>query len=961
MPLHVNRKALRFISLLIAAVWLVGCVPMDARTGNGSISGREAALPVFPHEKSDLAPDPALTFGRLENGFRYILRENHEPKNRVSMHLDVQAGSLHETDEQRGLAHFLEHMLFNGSEHFPPGELVKYFQRIGMSFGPDANAHTGFDETVYDILLPEGSKEAVAEGLLVMRDYAAGALLLEKEIEEERGVILAEKQARDSASYRMFESTFRFEMNGTLAARRLPIGTEAVIRAADRKRLKDFYDTWYRPENMILVMVGDFDAKSAEAMIRKQFAKIEARAPERAAPVMGALDHRGVSPFYHFEQEAGDTTVSIEAISSVPKQDDSAALEKEELVSEVANRIVQNRLDRMLQKTETPFTSASISAGRFLKSFAYAEISAKGPPQNWENRLAVLEQTLRQALEYGFNPDELDRVRKEMLAELETAVRKAPTRDSQDLARDIIRNVNDDRVFQDPSQRMDLLAPFLSKLTPEQVHEGLKKIWRPDHRLVLVTGNARIAKDPDAAKEKIRAAFAESRATAVSAPEKTRAAVFPFFPIPEEAGAIQSQQRVKDLGIVQVDLSNGLRLNVKRTDFKADEVSIRLAFGSGSSAEPERLPGLGDVGQGVVNESGMGPLTRDALDQAIAGRNTQIEFQVKEDQFCFSGTTVPDELELAFQLLYGYLTAPAFRQEALDLTVRRLTQRYAKLSQSIEGGMRIEGDRFLAGGDSRFGMADPASLQRISLEDVRNWLAPSILGAPLELSVVGDVPPERVIRLAARYLGTLQPRAHVDRTERRTPSFPAGKSRTIEMPTAIDKGLVVLSWPTEDFWDIHRTRRLAVLGSVFSEKLRVRIREKLGVAYSPYAYNDPSRAYPGYGRFMAVVPTDPGAVNTVLAEMRDIAGALAETPLTEDEMKRVTEPILTGLKDLRRTNGYWIDSVLNGSLRHPEQLQWARSIVADYGSIGASDIQKMARSYLENDRAASVVVVPAGS
>ncbi len=962
MPFQSVRKGFRFLPVLIAAVLVAGCALTDAATDTGAALGNKVASTRFPYEKSDLAPDPSHVYGRLENGFRYVLMENHEPKNRVSMHLDVQAGSLNETEEQRGLAHYLEHMLFNGSEHFPPGELVKYFQRIGMSFGPDANAHTGFDETVYDILLPDGDRKSVAEGLLVMRDYAAGALLLEKEVERERGVILAEKQARDSASYRMFESTFHFEMDGTLAARRLPIGTETAIRNADRQRLKDFYDTWYRPEKMILVIVGDFDAAGAEAMIRKRFADIDARAPKRAPPAMGTLNHRGVVPFYHYEKDAGDTTVSIEVLSSVPRRNDSAALEKEELVSEVADRIVQNRLDRMLQEAGPPFTSASISAGRFLKQFAYAEITAKGPPQDWEKRLSAIEQTLRQALLYGFDQSELDRVRKEMLADLKDAVRKAPTRDSQDLARGMIRSLNDNRVSQSPSQRMELLAPFLSGLTPEQVYEGFKKAWRPDHRLVLVTGNARIGEDAEAAKEMIHSVYAESQAKAVSRAEKTQLAAFPFFPIPNDQGAIRDQRRVEDLGIVQVDFANGVRVNFKRTDFKADEVSLRLAFGTGTSGEPRALPGLGEVSQGVVNESGMGPLTRDALDQAIAGRSTEIEFQVKEDQFRFYGTTVPDQLELAFQLLYGYLTAPAFRQEALDLTLHRLTQRYESLSQSIEGGLKIEGDRFLAGGDSRFGMADPDSLKHITLEDIRTWLAPSMGGSSIELSVVGDVAAERVIRLAARYLGNLPGREGMGRAnpDRPGPSFPAGASRTIKVPTAIDKGIVVVSWPTEDFWDIHRTRRLSVLGSVFSEKLRVRIREKLGVAYSPYAYNDASRAYEGYGRFMAVVPTDPGAVKAVLSEMHKIAETLAETPLTGDEMERVKKPIMTGLKDLRRTNGYWLDSVLAGSARHPEQLQWARSIVEDYGSIGASDVQKMARRYLNNSRAASVVVVPAG-
>ncbi|MGD8369427.1 MAG: pitrilysin family protein, partial [Desulfobacterales bacterium] len=639
-------KILRSAAVVAAAAWMMGCSLAGSTTGGAALP-ESAAEPLFPHERSDLVPDPQARFGRLENGFRYVLLENSEPRNRVSMHLNVQAGSLQETEEQRGLAHFLEHMLFNGTEHFPPGELVKYFQRIGMNFGPDINAHTGFQETVYDILLPDGGRDSVAEGLLVMKDYAAGALLLEEEVQKERGVILAEKQARDSAGYRTFESSIRFETAGTRVARRLPIGTEETIRAADRARLKDFYDAWYRPDTMMLVMVGDFDAEATEAMVKARFADLRPRAPMRETPPLGTMDHQGIKPFYHLEKEIGKTTVSIEVLESIPRQDDSLELQKKELLSRVAQRIVQNRLDRMLQDADTPFTSAYISTGRFLGEIAYAEISAEGPPDTWRQRLLTLEQTLRQTIEYGFGEDELERVQKEMIAELDSEARKASTRGSQKLARQIIRKLNDNRVFQSPVQEKEQFEPFLAGLTPARVHRAFQAAWDRGHRLVLVTGNAQISGDSAAAEQEILA-------IAVSPPSEGRVVAFPFFPVPEAAAPIGERRNIDDLGIVQVDFANGVRLNFKRTDFKADEVDMRLAFGYGTADEPVDRPGLSEVSQGVVNESGMGPLTKDALKRALAGSTTDFDFQVKEDHHRFAGTTVPDELELAFQMLRGY-------------------------------------------------------------------------------------------------------------------------------------------------------------------------------------------------------------------------------------------------------------------------------------------------------------------
>jgi zinc protease len=200
-----------------------------------SSAAAEAGRSIWPHDGSDLAPDPSLTFGKLPNGFRYVLMKNTTPRDRVSMHLNVQAGSLHESDDQQGLAHFLEHLLFCGTTHFPPGELVRYFQEIGMQFGPDANAHTGFADTVYDILLPSGGREDLEKGLLVLRDYADGALLLESEIDRERNVVLAEKRARDSADYRTFLATLGFRFPDARLPHRLPIGKEEVLRTAGRR------------------------------------------------------------------------------------------------------------------------------------------------------------------------------------------------------------------------------------------------------------------------------------------------------------------------------------------------------------------------------------------------------------------------------------------------------------------------------------------------------------------------------------------------------------------------------------------------------------------------------------------------------------------------------------------------------------------------------------------------------
>lgn len=916
--------------------------------------------PPWPHENCDLSPDPAITFGRFANGFRYVLMENKRPEDRVSVHLYVGAGSLNETDPQQGLAHFLEHMLFNGSTHFPPGELVRYFQSIGMQFGKDANAHTGFNETVYDIILPAGDEQNLKKGLLVMRDYAMGALLLEDEVKQESGVILAEKRSRDSVAYRTFTSTLKFELPNHLVSKRLPIGKAAVIKKADRKLLKDFYDAWYRPDNMVLVMVGDFSISMAEQLIAAQFGDMISRAPAPTVPAFGSIDHKGMKIFHHHEPEAGGTTVSIEVIRSHDPVPDALARRRRQLVEEMTDRIVQNRLDARLKAPGAPFTSAAVGSGVYLNRVRYAEITADSAAENWQQTLAVIEQTLRCAGLFGFAEGELARVKKDILNMLNNAVKEAPTRNSTTLARGMIRNLAGGRVIQSPEQQKINLAPMAASVTLAEVHRTFEEIWPDDHRLILVTGNADLkALSPKAPETLIRDAYQASAATVVHRPEARAVGAFPYLPDPEDSGTIASREVVADLGITRIQLGNGIRLNLKHTDYKTNEVLANLIFGHGKSAEPKSFPGISLLAEATVAESGLGVMDTNELERALAGKSTFVDFRIAETHFNFFGGTVSDEVALFFQLIYAHIVDPGFRDDALALARDRLRRDYQSFSRSIEGIMKIKGLHLLAGGDSRFGMPPFDKIQAIGLNDIRDWIAPQLAGAPLELSVVGDFDENRVIELARRYLGALPERigkTEMSRTDQ--PYLPTGTVNRIDVDTLIPKALVVAAWQTEDFWDISRTRRLSVLADIFSERLRQRIREKLGVSYSPYAFNRASRAYKGYGVFQAHVNVAPEQTDSVLAEVKAIAGDLAHNGITADELARSVDPILTSIKVLKQTNGYWLNSVMTGSQRHPQQFEWAGSFQGEYASVTAEELAVIAAAYLTDERAAAIIIQP---
>ncbi len=912
----------------------------------------DCLTPDWPQEKSDLQADPSIVFGRLDNGFRYILKKNTEPRDRVAMFLNIQAGSLNETADQRGIAHFLEHMLFNGSTHFPPGKLIEYFQSIGMSFGGDTNAHTSYDETVYDLILPNGSKENIKQGLLVFSDYARGALLLPEEIDRERGVILAEKRSRDSASYRAHVKETTFSMHGTMVPERMPIGTLETLNKADHTLMKSFYDAWYRPSNMVLVMVGDFDPEEVQPLVEKQFSMLIGTEPVPSCPEFGHLQPTDSDFFYHREAEMGCTEISIESLWNAEPENDSFALQVRELTRYLAGRIVQHRLDELTRKSDTPFTAAHIYSGVFLDKIAYTEIGVKGDAGKWKQSLVILENTLRQALEFGFTVEELQRVKKEFLAELDSAVLTAGSRNSKKIASSIVRSINNNRVIQSPLQEKKLYAPVVENMILADVEKEFRTVWSHQGRKITVTGNADIsAKNP---LDVIGSVYSNAVKAKVTPYKSESLQDFPYLKLTQKQPIIQ-KDKFSDIGAKRFVFANGVVLNLKTTSFQENEVQIAADFGLGKASEP--VPGLAMLATSVVNQSGTGKLSKADLDKIVAGSSVNLKFRVSPVSFKWKGKALKKDMELLFQVLQSLLADPGVDSNAFLVSMDRFRQYYEILAADVQGAITLHGESFLAGGNKFFGAPSWEEFSRLHVEQVKQWLFPAALNGELEISLVGDFDEAEVLRLAETYFSVLPKRVKTKKQEVPV-SFPKGEKLALTVPSSIDKGMLVIAWKTDDFWDITQTRGLHLLAGVFSEKMRRVIREKLGATYSPQVYNASSRIYDGYGVMQAILIVDPAQIEMLKKEVMDIADELWQGKISEEELASVKGPMLTSLKDMVRTNGYWLGSVLGLSSRYPQQLKWPVSILSGFEGFSVQQIKDLGHTYLNPEKAAVISVVP---
>ena len=931
-----------------------------------------AVTPQFAHETSDLKPDPAAKFGVLPNGLRYVIYPNQEPKGRASLRLLVLAGSLNEEENQRGVAHFLEHMAFNGSKNYAPGTLIEFFQRLGMSFGGDTNASTGFDRTQYLIELPEAKEAILAEGLQVLADDAGGLLLRNEEIDKERGVILSEKRMRDNVGFRTQLAQFEFMFGTTLLPSRMPIGLVEVIERAPRERFVEFWNTWYRPEKMAVVVVGEVDVAMVEKQIATAFGELRARAPAKPEPVIGTLaKFEGIRAGYHRELEAASTRVSLTSISPYVAAPDTAANRIKLLPRRLAVAILNRRFSELSKKENSPFLQANASIGDSFKFLSEASVDLTCKPERWAAALAAGEQELRRAIEHGFQPDELKEVVSSAASALEQAVKSASTRRSSSLANGVLSSLVTNEVFTAPAENLALIKPALQKITTEECAAALREAFSGNGLYAMVSGNVTIPGDAAAA---IDAAYEESRVVAVlpKAAEEARAWSYTDFGSP---GKVAKREHVADLDVTLVTFANGVKLNLKPTNFDAGRILVSARLGDGSISEPLGQRGLGQVASSIFNGGGLGRHSTDDLRRILAGRNAGASLSTTTNAFVLAypsisparggrgagvGGTTREDLLLTLQLFAAHLSDPGYRPEGFRQSQQSLGMIYGTIERTPSGPLAMDVANLLASGNPRFGLPPKDIIMTRTLEEVRAWLAPQLSHGALEVAIVGDLDIEATIEAVGKTLGALPARepksTHAELLKVSFPAQPFNKSYTIS--SQINKGVVALYWPTNDGMDPRRARCLSLLASVYGDRLRVKIREEMGGTYSARAQSNASDVFPGYGHLSTQIDVDPAAAEKIAEAAISLADDLAKNGVTEEELNRARLPVLTAAKDSTRSNTYWLSSVLAQAQEKPEMLNWARTRISDLEAISVSELNALAKDYLARGRVSRATVLP---
>ena len=949
-------NARRLLLAAASGLALLTALPAVAQT-----AGAAQVAPSNPWAQaaSDIPADTAVRFGTLPNGMRYAILRNATPPGQASLRLRIDAGSLMEEENQRGLAHFMEHMAFNGTTNIPETDLLQILERLGLAFGADTNAATGFDQTFYQLDLPRTNDETVDTGLRIMREQVSEALMDPAAIDAERGVIAGEERTRNTPGQRSLQAQLALLAPGQRVSSRLPIGDMEVIRTAPRERFVAFYEAYYRPSRATMIAVGDFDVDQMEAKIRAAFESWEPKAADGPEPDLGSVAERGAETRILVEPGVA-SSIQINWIQNPDLDPDTAAERSARIRRGLGLAVLNRRLGELARADNPPFIGGGSSAFTLVDSLDIGSVSANFNPGGLQRALDAIEQEKRRLVEFGVTQAELSREITDMRTGLQNAVNAAATRTTPALAAGLLGAVNDDRVFTAPQTNLDLFNATVEGLTPAAVDEAVRTVFEGQGPLALV-----VTPEPiEGGEAAVTAMLEASQAVAVTAPTEQAALDWPYSDF-GAAAQPTSREEIAEIGATVVTFANGVRLVVKPTDFRDEQILVGVRTGIGELGLPTDRADVQSLASFTVIAGGLGRLTSDEVARVLSGRIYGANFAVGENAYQLNGGTRPEDLQLEMQLLTAYLTDPGLRPAPFQQIKAVIPQILAQQMATPSGAFAIQSSSLLASGDARKAFPSAADVAGWTNDQMKAGVTAGLASGPLDVVIVGDTTVDAAVAAVGSTLAALPARAPAP-----TPApgaevlrFPAGTPEPIRLTHTgpAEQAMGYVAWPAADsFADETEARRVNLLAAVMELRVLARIREELAIAYSPNAGASASDVYADYGSIFVSAQTTPENQTPFFTEVDAIAASLRDTPITEDELTRARAPQIEAIRRAQAGNEYWL-AQLSEIATQPNAAEEIATHISDLEAVTPADIQALAQRYLVPAKAWRASVVSANA
>ena len=904
---------------------------------------------------TDVVSDPAIRYGRLANGMRYAIRANATPKGTASVRLHFPFGSIGEAEDERGLAHFIEHMAFNGTTNVPEGDMVKILERQGLAFGPDTNAATGFDSTTYKLDLPATDKARIDTALFLMREVASEIKFDPASVQRERGVIEGERRARDSFQLRYVTDLLNFQAPNTPYGKRLPIGTSNVITTAPAAKMADLYRRYYRPENATLVIVGDLDPAAIEAQVKAKFADWRGKGPAGAKLPRGSVDLKRPAAFGSFVDPAMPNTANVALYRPFEDPADTIAERNRKIVQSLVIAMFNRRLERLASTPGTVLLGGAMAIDDLDDAAMTTNVSLAAKDGEWASALAATEQEVRRARLHGFTAPELKEVMTNFMTAFETAAAQADTRRNQALADAIVATVDDEEFVTTPAWRLAQYKAFLPSVSLARVNAEYRSLWSGSAPAVFVS-----AKAPVGTPQQLATVFAKSAAVATPARADTGAKAFAYDSF-GKPGTVVSDQTIAAAGVRTIRFANNVRLNLKKTDFEQGKVRFEVRMAGGQLALPLDKPGLGLLLTSTSALGATGKQSFDDLRQLMAGKVVSFGAIVDEDAFVAAGVTTPADLATQLKLSAAYLTDPGFRPEAYNQWTNVVPLIETQIRAQPQGVAQALVPVIYANGDTRFGVPPREALLARSFAEAKAAYAPIAAKAPIEIGIVGAIDEAAVIAAVGQSFGALPLRASAapDYAAARVVRFRQDRAPvTLTHNGPATQAMVIAAWPTDDDKDPVRVAQLGLLSSVLQIMLIDKVREELGDSYGAAVGSQLSDTYPGYGVLNASAVVAPDKVDGVRGAIDAAVALLRSAPVSADLLARARNPMVERAERSLRENGAWTGLVTRAQ-SDPSRLDRLLGLRATIAAITPAQLQALAIKYLTPQHRLELKIVAA--
>lgn len=900
--------------------------------------------------------DKSIKKGKLGNGMTYYIMYNSTPKNRAELTLVVKAGSILEEDDQQGLAHFCEHMAFNGSKNFPEHELINYLESIGMKFGPEVNAYTSFDETVYGIKVPLDSAEFLDKGLLVLSDWAFNVSYLDEEIDKERGVIHEEWRMNQGAQFRMMEKMFPVLFHDSKYAKRLPIGLMSVVDSCEYDALKRFYRDWYRPDMMALVLVGDFDVDMVEEKVKKLFGAQPAAQNPKLAVTPEIPNHKDPLVSIVADKEAQATSVQMFYKHPLWIQKDHNDY-RTSIIHSLYNTMINNRLTELTLKENPPFAYGYSVYTNFLgPKDIYMSIAATQDNKILDGLAALITENER-VKRFGFTETELEREKKSLLRSVEKLYNERDKRKSADIVEEIKRNF---LMTQSPVPGIDyeygLYKDFLPGIKLEEVNQ-LGKNWITDENLVVLV-NAPEKEGVVLPSENQIIDLVKSASSMKIEPYVDKVSSEPFFAEQITPGKIVTKVKNKEKDFEEWTLKNGIKVVLKQTDFKQDEIVFTSYSEGGTSIYPVDKDVSARIACDIISESGISSFDKTELEKILSDKVVSVEPYISELNEGFNGSCAPQDMETMLQLLYMYFTKVRYDKTAYGSYIQRMKSIYENQSLSPENVFRDSiGTVMSQNHPKRRSMSDKlldeADYKMVYQIYKERFSDPG----SFTFFFVGNIDLKVAKPLIEKYLGGLPT---VVRTEK-------WKDLGIEPPKGIvkkevkkgsdPKSMVLMTLHGDFEYNWMNELEVNAISEVLGTKLLESIREEKSGVYSIGAYPSTQHFPKAKYNISIFFGCSPENIDPLTSGVFDEINKLKATGPSEVDLAKVKEKLIRDRESKLRENNFWLRTLQNNYM-HGIGFESIDNYETSVKALSSEKLKEAANKYFNEKSYVRIVLLP---